>query len=127
DEELAAVGVGAGVGHRQDARLVVARFRMELVGEVEAGAAGALPERVAPLDHETVDDPMKDDAVVERGFPALAALRVAPFLAALDQSDEVGDGIGRLLVEEADLEVSLRGLEFRVSGHSSSQPGRLSP
>ena len=42
DEELAAVGVGSAVGHRQDARLGVPQRRMELVREVVAGPARAL-------------------------------------------------------------------------------------
>ena len=39
---------------------------MELVLELIARAAGALPERIAALDHEAVDDAVEDDAVVER-------------------------------------------------------------
>jgi len=48
DEELPAVGVGAAVRHRENARLVVPRLRMELVREGIAGPpipcrAGRLP------------------------------------------------------------------------------------
>ena len=58
DEELRAVGVRPGVGHRQRALddLVV----VELVLEGVAGAAGAGSLRAAALDHEVGDDPVED-------------------------------------------------------------------
>jgi hypothetical protein len=52
DEELRAVGARAGVGHREQVRLVEPQVRVDLVGELVAGAAGAGAERVAALDHE---------------------------------------------------------------------------
>ena len=73
DEELAAVRVRPRVGHREDAGLVVAQLRVELVGELVAGAAGALPERIAALDHEAVDH-----AVEDRGRRRTAALPSCP-------------------------------------------------
>ena len=65
DEELRAVGAGAGVGHRQQVRLVELQLGVELVGELVARAAGAGAQRVAALDHEAADDPVEDRAVVE--------------------------------------------------------------
>src|SRR5919109_545354 len=64
DEELAAVGVGAGIGHRQDAGFAVSQCGVEFVGELVAGATVSLPERIAALDHEAVDHAMEHDAVV---------------------------------------------------------------
>ena len=63
DEELRAVGVRPGVGHRQRAAddLVL----VELVLERVAGAAGAGALRAAALDHEVADDPVEDQPVVE--------------------------------------------------------------
>ena len=74
---------GPGVGHRQRAAddLVV----VELVLELVARAAGAGAGRVAALDHEVLDDPVEDHAVVE----ALAGELL-----------EVRDGLRRVLVEE---------------------------
>ena len=63
DEELAAVGVRTGVGHRHRADLVAAGLG-QLVVEPVAGAAGAGAGRVAALAHEAVDDAVEDHAVV---------------------------------------------------------------
>ena len=63
DEELAAVGVGAGVGHRDRTDLVATRGR-QFVLEAVAGATTAGAGGVAALAHEAVDDAVEDDAVV---------------------------------------------------------------
>ena len=62
EEELAAVGVRAGVGHGHRADLVL--LLDGLVVEAVAGAAAAGAGRVAALAHEAVDDAVEDDAVV---------------------------------------------------------------
>src|SRR6476659_1521962 len=49
DEELAAVGVGPGIGHRENAGFLVPQRGMELVGELVPWPADALPERVPAL------------------------------------------------------------------------------
>lgn len=69
DEELAAVGVGPGVGHAQDPRARVLELQGpgDLVGElvaVDGGAAAARPRRVAALHHEARDDAVEDRLVV---------------------------------------------------------------
>src|SRR5687767_3125066 len=58
DEELRAVGVGAGVGHRERAAfdLVV----VELVLELITGPAGPRALRAAALDHEVADHAVED-------------------------------------------------------------------
>ena len=63
DEELAAVRVGPGVGHRHRTDLVLAGLR-QLVGEPVPGAAPTAAVRIATLAHEAVDDAVEDDAVV---------------------------------------------------------------
>ena len=63
DEELAAVGVRSGIRHRQRADLVLAGLG-QLVLEAIAGAAPAGPLGAAALDHEALDDPVEDEAVV---------------------------------------------------------------
>src|SRR5204863_8971073 len=114
DEELTAVGVRSTVRHRQDARFAVPKLRVELVLEVVAGAAGPLSQRVAALNHEAVDDAMKDRSVVIRGLHLLARAWIGPFLRAFGQADEIRDGFWRLVFEQLDREVALAGREMRV-------------
>ena len=61
---------GAGVGHREQVRLVEDQLGVGLVLERVARAAGAGAERAAALDHEAADDPVEAETVVERaGLP----------------------------------------------------------
>src|ERR687897_78930 len=62
DEELAAVRVRAGIGHRKRAAddLVL----VDLVLELVARTAGPGAERAAALDHEVLDHTVEDQAVV---------------------------------------------------------------
>src|SRR5215211_6859407 len=92
DEELRAVGVRPGVGHRHGALGVGAAVEfgraVDLV--VEAPAPGRLaaapgPLRVAALDHEALDDAVEDDAVV---------------LALLGQQPEVLRRLRRVLLQQ---------------------------
>src|SRR3954451_9518262 len=85
DEELAAVGVGPGVGHGQSGALDL--VVVELVLEGVAGPARAGPVGGAALDHEVLDDPVEDHAVVE---------------AVARELQEVVHRLGRVLVEQLD-------------------------
>src|SRR5699024_12438008 len=60
DEELGTVRRGTSVRHCQEVRLGELQIRVELVIELVAGATTTGSGRVAPLNHETVDDPMED-------------------------------------------------------------------
>ena len=86
---------------------------MDLVVELVAGAADALTERVAALNHEVGDDPVKNRAVVVLFSALFAGLRMRPFAAALGQLDEVADGLGSLVGKELDLDISAIGLQVR--------------
>ena len=90
---------------------------MELVLEVVAGPAGTNPERVTALDYEALDDAMKDDAGVVRRLVLLVRLRMLPLFRALDQTDEVGDGLGGFAVEELNRKIPERRLKVRVGSH----------
>ena len=100
DEELAAVGAGPGVGHREDAGLAVAARRVELVGELEPRATHAVAHGAAALDDEAVDHAMEDEAVVERPPDGLPRHWILPLDAAVGQAREVGHRLGRLLLEQ---------------------------
>ncbi len=93
DEELAAVGGGAGVGHGEHTDFPVAQTRHELVVEAvwDDVVARVLEAGVAALDDEARDDAIPGQAGVE----GLAAARRER---ALGEADEAGDGGGRLLV-----------------------------
>src|SRR6185437_473176 len=112
DEELGAVGVGAGVGHGELAGLGEAvRRALGLVGELVAGAAHAGAFGVSALDHELRDDAVEDGAVIELGALLGAAV---PVLGALGEADEVGDSIGRFLVEQLADDGAFAGFKYRV-------------
>jgi hypothetical protein len=91
---------------------------MELVGEVVAGTADPLPERVAALDHETVDHPVEDGAVVVRLSDLVIGPRVGPLLGPFRQAGKIRHGIRRFLVVQADREMAFRGDKLRVDWHS---------
>ena len=66
-EELGAVCVRSGVGHRQEPRLVVPSLEILILKfpTVNRLAAGSVTTRkVATLQHELFDDPVKDSALV---------------------------------------------------------------
>ena len=65
DEELRAVGVGAGVGHGEHSRAGVLEVLVELVFEGVARPARAGALGAAGLDHEIGDDAVELQAVVE--------------------------------------------------------------
>src|SRR3954447_10351910 len=52
NEELAAIGVGTAIRHRQNAGLAVTQRRMKLVCEIVPGPTRTSAERIAALDHE---------------------------------------------------------------------------
>src|ERR1700678_1755859 len=119
DEELAAVGVGAGVCHGELSFFLEAVFgALGLVGELVAGAAHAVAFGVATLDHELRDDAVKDGSVVK--LRALLAAAV-PLLGAFGEADEVCDSLVGVFFEQLADDRSFCGLECGVgawlSGH----------
>src|SRR5262249_48835906 len=82
--------------------------------EFVARIAGAVAERIAALDHELGDDPVKDRAVVERFGDPLPRLGILPGPLAAGEPHEVGDRLGRLLLVELAGEGAHGGLELRV-------------
>src|SRR5258708_546541 len=112
DEELRAIGVGAGVGHGEFAGLLEAVLRaLGLVGDLVAGAAHAGAFGVAALDHELRNHAMEDGAVIELGTLLAAAV---PLFGAFGEADEVGYGVGRVLFEELTDDGAFGGFECRV-------------
>ena len=93
DEELAAIRVLAGVGHREDARPVVFEVGMKLVRQPVAWVTSAGSQRAAALDHEVLNHPVKDQPVVVRlahGIDRLLCVVLIVKLGALREADKVG-------------------------------------
>src|SRR5690606_21669112 len=77
-------------------------------------AAAAVAQRVAPLDHEVLDDTVEDRAVVQLAVAGLARGRVDPLLAALGEPDEVLDRLRGLVPDERDDDRALAGGQPRL-------------
>ena len=107
DEELAAVGVRAGVRHRE--RAALDRVVVELVLEGVAGAARAGAGRVAALDHEVGDHTVEDHTAVEAVAGELA---------------EILDRLRRLALEQLDLDRAVIGMQGRCAHRSGTLSGR---
>ena len=65
NEKLAPIGVGAGVGHGEDAGTVVPEVFVELVFELISGAASTSSLGATGLNHEVGDDAVEGQAIVE--------------------------------------------------------------
>mmetsp|Transcript_36702 Transcript_36702/g.103578 ORF Transcript_36702/g.103578 Transcript_36702/m.103578 type:complete len:267 (+) Transcript_36702:174-974(+) len=103
DEELAAIGTWAAVGHAEDSTARVGEPAVQLVPEsvsVDAGPALAGAGGVAALDHETLD------ATVEHG---------AIVVALLTQLQEVLAGPGHQVAVELDVEIPQIGVHTDVA------------
>ena len=92
DEELAAIGARARIGHGEETGAIMLESWSKFVGKFVAGAAHAGAGRVATLDHEIRDNAVEGEAIVE----ALAC-----------QIEEVGDGKGCLAGEEGGMDITL--------------------
>mmetsp|Transcript_18822 Transcript_18822/g.54445 ORF Transcript_18822/g.54445 Transcript_18822/m.54445 type:complete len:585 (-) Transcript_18822:444-2198(-) len=102
DEELTPVGVRTRVGHGHREGSIVTKLSDELVLELSSPAAlssRTVAERIPRLEHETLDDPVKDDVVV------VPAPRVRA---------EIFDGTGHVVGIEPDVNVPRAGTEHRL-------------
>ena len=91
DEELAAVGSGTGICHREDARSIVSAVRHALVTKAIAGAPRAGAFGTSPLDHEIRNDAVEAQVVVKTLFR---------------ERDDVRHRVGRIVLEQFDGDVA---------------------
>jgi hypothetical protein len=105
DEELGAVGVGAGVSHGEQTGLAVLQLEV-LVGELLT-VDGLATSAVATGEVTTLKHEVRDDSVERRAL-------VAETLLASAESTEVLGGLGDDIVEE--VEVNAAGLLLNSSG-----------
>ena len=89
--------------------------------ELVPGPARARAKGAAALQHEALDDAMKDEAVKERPLALLAGLGIGELLRAFCKPDEIGYRVGNFLVEQLDFERAFARVEHRVC-HLRLQP-----
>src|SRR5579875_597724 len=97
NEELRAIGVAPGVGHAENASLIM--FEGEcawLIGELVARATGSRAGGITALGHEALDHAVKRHPIIE---------------VVARQKDEIIDGHRRLFGEKFHLEVAFIGME----------------
>src|SRR5207248_1652041 len=97
DEKLRAIGIRSGVGVGQPSADVELEVGRNFVIHIEAGAAGAVSERVATLNHEAGDNAMENGAIVERLVRHFAGLWILPGLRAIGQANKVGNRVGSFI------------------------------
>src|SRR5271157_6409643 len=100
DEELAAIGAGAGIGHREFARLGMAQRWMELVREVVAGPPAPVSLRASALNHELRNHAVEDQAVIVIAFFFFPGSGIDKFFRALGQPDEILHRLGSFLFKQ---------------------------
>ena len=107
DEELAAIGAGTGIGHGEDAGLVVAQVAFAFVLKVVSRAAATSSRGIAALHHEVGNDAVEGDSVV-----------VAP----ARQIQETGTGDRGIGGVKGDVNIALGGFHDDADGVHSSGP-----
>lgn len=120
DEELGTIGAGARIRHSQQEGAVKLELRVELVSELVAGAATAGTRGVAALNHETIDDTVEGGAIVE-GARVGAVSVFDILLGALRQANKVSDGLGCVIAEKFDLDVTNIGVHDRCCSLQSHE------
>src|SRR4051812_10679221 len=101
NEELRAVGAGAGVCHSEAAGFVEGECGVELVLKEVAWVTGAVSSLVASLNHEARDDAVKGGSVIEGlTVDLLERAGIGPVFGAFGETNEVGNGDWRLRLIE---------------------------
>ena len=101
DEKLAAVCIGPGIGHREDARAIVAQSLINFIIKTVSRPAKARAGGIAGLGHEIGQDTMKEHPIVETF---------------LGQKDKVIDRLRRFIGKEFNTKAPLAGLKHRKIG-----------
>ena len=97
---------------------------MELVGELVTGATSSGTQRAAALDHESIDDAVEDQPVIELSGGGLAGAWVKVLLGAIGEPDEIGHRLGGLVFEEIEGDVTVIGVQSRSGSHRAAFRGR---
>jgi hypothetical protein len=125
DEELRAIGAGAGVRHREQERLVKREFGVNLITKLIAGAAVTHPQRVATLNHEIWNDAVEYDIRVEGRRKFLPRVRMSPLFRPGCEANKVLDGDGSVIPKKVHPNLSVvcvDGCNVGVNRHASILP-----
>src|ERR1700712_1074984 len=90
---------------------------MELVREFVAGPTAAGAGRVAALQHEAGDHPVKDRTVIERPAGFAGGVFGGVFRGPFRQPNEVSYRLGRMIREKLDPDIATVGVQGRVEVH----------
>src|ERR1041385_7457924 len=111
DKELRSVGIRARVGHSQASGTIKDQAGVKFVFKLIARPAGTLSQRIAALNHEAGNYPMKNSSVIQWSGHLLAALRIGPLLGACCKANKILYCLGCIRWKEFAREVPGRGME----------------
>src|ERR1700730_2693816 len=94
--------------------------RVKLVRERVARSAASIAARAAALNHEVWNYAVKGQAVVIIFLLSLPGHFVGELFCSLGQTDEISHGLGRFLLKQANDNIALRSLEYRVGSSRST-------
>ena len=114
DEKLSAVGIRSAVGHGQDAGLVVAQLRVELVLERVTRSPDSLSQWIAALYHEAINHAVDHHAVIVGLGHLFVRARIHPLFRPFRQPDKVFNRFRRFLIEKTHREVTFTGDELCI-------------
>ncbi len=90
DEELGSVGIGTGIGHGQNSRMIEIVQRAEFILELIAWSTHTHSKRVSALNHEIWNDTMKNGSCI-KGFAlhGFVGFWISPFLGSFSETNKV--------------------------------------
>lgn len=94
DEELAAVGSRAGIGHAEDTGAGMQELRMKLIDETIARATAAIALRIAALNHKIRNAAVEGKRIVIGSAGRLGSIGNFPFC----ETYEIGNSKGCLFI-----------------------------
>ena len=98
DEELASIGVRTRVCHGEDSRSGMFEIRVNLILKTVPRTSASGSQRIAPLDHEICNHPVKAKTVIKACFLGFPGNRIFPGFGCFGQSHKIGHCLGDSLV-----------------------------
>ena len=98
---------------------------MEFIGELISRSTHAGAHWVAALNHEAIDDAVKDGAVIQLCIGLVTSVGIDPVALSLRQLGEVSDGLGCVVREQLDGDISECGVQGCCSHSSAFSMSRI--